>query len=452
MKKLAWLFLMCSLMPAALADNTSGDFAWGWKLLPTEEAAAYRIRLNHEVYQALHLPDGSDLTVTDAGGQAVPFTRLAREQLTEELAVERELAFETETFESAKPADTDPLELELRYGSDNGRQLSLRAPRAWDVKENDRLVYAALIAAEPVPQKLPRRELSLHFLSDHEVELDCRLAAAENPEPATQRLRLSLQPDSRPRRYEARHRVDQLPGAWHLACYGTGLPSAFELSEARLHARGDREHGRRLELRPDLTAQDGEPGVYRFTLGGPYAIRSIRVDAEQRNLLAELTLQSRAAEQQAWQLRAQTTLSTVATEKGGGAGFTLTEVQRDRHWRLRASPALPQPPDVRVKADAGEILFLAQGEPPWQLRAGGRQAPALSEPASLVRETVRRLGPVWTLPVIEPAERFEVAGAAALDPAPEPVPWQRYLLWLVLVVGAVVIGGFSVTLLRTPEG
>lgn len=42
-----------------------------------------------------------------------------------------------------------------------------------------------------------------------------------------------------------------------------------------------------------------------------------------------------------------------------------------------------------------------------------------------------------------------LAGEAALQPAAVPRDWKRWLLWALLVGGAVVVGGFAVSLLRS---
>ncbi|MBS0231086.1 MAG: DUF3999 family protein, partial [Proteobacteria bacterium] len=42
----------------------------------------------------------------------------------------------------------------------------------------------------------------------------------------------------------------------------------------------------------------------------------------------------------------------------------------------------------------------------------------------------------------------DLAGAAAYQPAPKPRDWKSLTLWAVLVVGALLVGGLSLSLLR----
>jgi len=45
-------------------------------------------------------------------------------------------------------------------------------------------------------------------------------------------------------------------------------------------------------------------------------------------------------------------------------------------------------------------------------------------------------------------ERSSLAGPDALRPLPPPVPWQRYLLWTLLVGGVLVLLAMAVRLYR----
>ena len=103
-----------------------------------------------------------------------------------------------------------------------------------------------------------------------------------------------------------------------------------------------------------------------------------------------------------------------------------------------------------LEARVEEWLFLAQGQPPWRLHAGSQQVPP-SNPDLLAESTLARLGPTWELPLAVPGERFEAGGAAALQAPPEPVPWTRWLLWLVLIGGSLAVSWLALRLLRNPR-
>ena len=47
--------------------------------------------------------------------------------------------------------------------------------------------------------------------------------------------------------------------------------------------------------------------------------------------------------------------------------------------------------------------------------------------------------------------RQALAGDAALQPLEPPTDWKRWLLWGLLVVGALLVAGFAFSLLRQPR-
>ncbi|MCW5581409.1 MAG: DUF3999 family protein, partial [Luteimonas sp.] len=44
-----------------------------------------------------------------------------------------------------------------------------------------------------------------------------------------------------------------------------------------------------------------------------------------------------------------------------------------------------------------------------------------------------------------------LAGESALQPAPQPRDWRSWLLWGLLVAGALLVAGFAFSLLRQPH-
>jgi hypothetical protein len=67
----------------------------------------------------------------------------------------------------------------------------------------------------------------------------------------------------------------------------------------------------------------------------------------------------------------------------------------------------------------------------------------------LLADLRARNGGRWAPAVATLGARTELAGPAALDDTP-PRDWGTWLLWGVLVLGVVLVGGFAVRLLRTP--
>jgi hypothetical protein len=350
--------------------------------------------------------------------------------------------------------DRTTIELELRHDGGTGTRLSLRGGA--DVRGADgHLLYEAVIASPAAIGEANDVQLSLALTFEAsaapDAPLDCRVRDADGTAPATDRLPLNPIADSRPRRFDARLTVDTLPRAWHLLCFGSALPADFALQNARLELRRQREHGQALALAPALTVDVSDPRVFAFSVDGPYLPKRLTARASTANLVATLLLESRASPLDAWMRHGRAVLASLQAAEPGPATFELGGAPRHRHWRLVTDPALAQPPDVTFEVHAEELLFLAQGEPPWQLHAGSYGARPASASQALITETVRRLGPAWSLPVVQPGERHSVAGDAALQPPAAVIPWQRYLLWALLAGGALVVLSMALRLLRSAE-
>jgi hypothetical protein len=63
-----------------------------------------------------------------------------------------------------------------------------------------------------------------------------------------------------------------------------------------------------------------------------------------------------------------------------------------------------------------------------------------------------RHGPQWQPAAATLGQGTERAGASAYQPPVPPRDWKSALLWVVLVVGALVVAGFALALLRGGRG
>jgi hypothetical protein len=94
-------------------------------------------------------------------------------------------------------------------------------------------------------------------------------------------------------------------------------------------------------------------------------------------------------------------------------------------------------------------VFLAEGAAPYTLAVGSARVQRAAYPVDVALASLRaQLGRNWQPPLATLGAERESAGAAAFQTPALPVPWRRWLLWVVLLLGAVVVGGFALSLLR----
>ncbi|MGO4779458.1 DUF3999 family protein, partial [Lysobacter sp. 2RAB21] len=96
------------------------------------------------------------------------------------------------------------------------------------------------------------------------------------------------------------------------------------------------------------------------------------------------------------------------------------------------------------------VVFLAQGEPPYALVAGSARAARGDSPLAHLIEALRTSrGRDWQPADATLGSAVALAGASALVPAEPERDWHSYMLWAVLVAGALIVAGFAFSLLKS---
>lgn len=203
--------------------------------------------------------------------------------------------------------------------------------------------------------------------------------------------------------------------------------------------------GRRVELKDGGIA-------FEYTLDGRFPIQQADV-ALPGNHALEWRLESRDNEEQGWYAQAGPWMAYQVAGKGEGdrsAARQLASTVRDRHWRLRANGAVPGEPVLRLGYRPEVVVFLAQGEPPYALVAGSARAARGNSPLAHLIEALRTSrGRDWQPADATLGSAVALAGASALVPAEPERDWYSYMLWAVLVGGALIVAGFAFSLLKS---
>ena len=198
---------------------------------------------------------------------------------------------------------------------------------------------------------------------------------------------------------------------------------------------------------------EGPDGVaFDFVLDGRFPVEAADV-VSAGNSTRGWTLESRDDDESHWLLAAPAWVA-YRIDSGGASSRSapqpLQQETRHRHWRLRPKAAFEgAPPVLRLGYRPEVVVFLAEGGPPFALLAGSARAWRQDTPLPQLVEALRaERGRDWQPATATLSTRQTLAGDAALQPLEAPVDWKRWLLWGLLVAGALLVAGFAFSLLR----
>lgn len=433
------------------------QFAWQWPVEADAAQGAVRFALTPEVYAQVTRADLRDLAAFNAAGESMP------------------LGPAHQAFDRlVPPPEPTPVDVPMfrlppgSTGGGGGDAVSLHLQRAAD-GTLVRLEADVTPGREPAPSR--------------DIVLDLSALDA-----AITRLQLEIEPDA----LGALHARVEIAGSRDLVQWSVLAPTAALVS---LDEGGRLLHRDQIDLAPTAlpylrlrrvdagsnlpldsvrawpvreragavvapalesrTLQgrpvDGEPGVFEYDSGGPFPIERIEVLLADRNSTAEVVLSSRAGANASWLTRTSQTAFRLAIDGDEiGSGALGITPQRDRHWRLVTQPAQARAPELVAWHRPDQFVLLTQGEAPYRLAAGSRDAARPDYPMrGVLAGLASRYGDVWLPPQATLGPGATLSGESALTAPPPPPPYKQWLLWGVLIAAALGVVVMVLKLMRT---
>jgi hypothetical protein len=217
------------------------------------------------------------------------------------------------------------------------------------------------------------------------------------------------------------------------------LPEGFRLQTLQLELPPSRGEPQRT-WRSTPLPEDGS--ALTIDLGAAVPIDRFDVVPSVERGLVHAELYSRTTPREGWRLMDRDVFFRL-DHTAGGLVSDPADVARTlaRYWKLELSGGAAFPGELRLGWQPAEVVFLAQGEPPFRLFAGSaRHAKALPE---LVRldDSLRGLWRDKHIEAAAPAtlgRRETVAGEDAYVIASRE-GWRVWLLWVLLVAGVALV-------------
>ena len=445
---IATLSLAVALPSLAAAADARQDYRQQWPLqLSQAQAGAYRVLLDEAVYRSAVSPHLADVQVFNAQGQVLPATLLAADQPLARQAQWQVLSWFPLPVLSGAAADDLQL-LTERNADGSVRRVEARLGRSGGERAQ---AGGWLVDASALHGGV--QALQLDWQTQGALQARVRVEASDDLR-QWQRIAddvplVDLQHDGR-RLQQRRIEIG------HQANYFRILPMGADALPALSSVQAERvPTARSIHWQwQSLAGSAGKPGEFEYQLDGRFPIAQADI-ATADNSVVQWTLLSRDDPDQPWQVRAG---PWVAYQVQGAAQRSRSQTQslpvpsRDRYWKLMAAQAQPSvAPTLKLGYQPEALVFLSQGDAPYSVAAGSVRAARSDAPVGTVIAQLRQQqGAQWqpALATLQgPAQ--VLGGEAAVTPQRD---WKRWLLWGLLVLGVLIVGGLALSVLRQKPG
>ena len=451
MKRFAWI----ALLPLVAFAGVRDDYAQQWPLtLSSPEVGAYRVVLDRTVYQSLQSASLKDLDVINADGAAVAASLFDAEQPLAKSTTRAEVpwfplppsnAAQARDIASISEIAADgSLRRVVMRGTDGAAPEQASDEILIDTSRLEQAVQALQVnwTAGQAPFDRPYRVTASDDLKQwRTVQDEGRLVELQNNGERIFKDRIELDPVKA--KYLRLVPLQQDPRTLQVASVRAELvpPTAAQTWQWEEIA------GKRV------VADDGSIS-FEYEIEGrfPFERADVVLPGNSSN---EWTLQSRDSTEAAWQSVAAPWMAfqlqgTAATDRS--APQPLQGVVRDRHWRLLPRSGVETAePTLKLGYRPEVVVFLAQGKPPYALVAGSARAQRADAPLPQLVDALRvQRGQDWQPATATLGTAAALAGDTALTPVPVQRDWKAWLLWALLIGGALIVAGFAFSLLKKP--
>jgi len=442
MKMLLWsgLWLLATSVYAENMPVQKNDFAYGLPIETTGEAAIYQLALPEIVYTHLTKADFRDLRVFNAAGELVPHS--LRRPDKPEVAVGDPLVVPFFPYEVVKPGEQGPARVQITI-NDQGTLISSDVGDNADGAERVSAYLIDVSALEGAPSKLVFNWESPqeNFVAPVRVEGSDDLSQWHTLVPQASLVRLFFAG------HELGRREIDLPGGAYkyLKLNWPTTTDGVSLTEVKAFFSQTSEPTEPVWVELTGAAVKDEQDTFEYRTIGRLPIEWAKVELPENNSLVDVKLYSRDGEVASWRMRHTGSFYRLQVD-----GESLMSVPAkfsrvsDLLWRLEAVSDLSglgaSVPVLKLGYTPHQLYFLARGEKPFILAFGSHEAPNEESQINVLLARIDDKKSDAFISEAHAGEMITLGGNEKLLAPSAPFPWQRVILWGVLVVGVVVLG------------
>lgn len=458
MKYILILFILIFASGQLLAEEiTSREFAAGYYLEVGKNGPVHSILLPEDVYQTVKSSDLRDVRVFNGAGEVVPHE--FRTVKTEPAPLSEKEAIPFFPLFQEVTATSNLSGISLQVSRDTaGALVNIQTEPAGD--STDKKITGYLLDLS----NLKKSVSELLFYWHKEIESSVFTISIEQSNdlerwtPLVHRATLA---DLQFSGQQVERRTVELPKQpmQYLKLTWQDSPWPLKLTEVAgfSQAVDDRTGYRWVSLyNGNVQEKDGQVMV-DFETDYRLPTSSVQVRFPEVNSIARLSVQSRPDADKQWRTRCEQVFHDL--------NFAGTAIQNrpcdfsssaDPLWRLivKEDGAGLRPGKgvltLQLGWQPGELVFIGRGAPPYLLAFGSSKiARQDKKPHSgMLLQTMQMESPTHVVGLAKIGTKIELGGELALLPPAEPIPWIKWLLWTVLVLGVALLAFMARSLIK----
>ncbi len=425
MRQAILLSVLLSINAHAAPDRMH-DYAYGVPITTDGEAPLYEIVVPTHVYQTAKRADLGDLRIFNAAGTVAPHA------LREAAPIIDTVTGQAPIFPLYTQTNTNGGDLHIRVdaggaivevSSDDGANPQQQVHAyILDTSRESRGIEHLQLQWEGAPASFVttvRVEASDDLDHWQTITRTATLARLQHGDYAIAEDRIEM--DGEPARYL---RINWPAGA-----------QGVTLTDVTVHYAA-RQRERELQwLTLNGARDEKEAGTFEFDAGGTIPTQHLSVALPQRNDIQHVRISSRLNPDENWRHRYSGVVYALEID-GVQIRNRPISVGRnnDRYWQVQLDSTSTAAPRLRLAWRAHKLAFLARGQAPFVLAYGQSNVEPASRSLDALLKDLAVQSDFITAAVTGAPQSLR--GTIALK---EPFPWERGVLWTVLLAGVTVL-------------
>ena len=436
------LFTFIYTITINAASLTPKDFAYGITVETKGKASLWQVSLPEDVYQKVTRSDLADIRVFDASGQTVPHMLQSPEATIKEPPKPMTLPF-FPLYKSDEKMDTGH---SLRIiTDDNGAVVNVIRESAPTGKK--KIILAYLLDASKIEHKPTKLILDWESKKETGFSVNVNIDISDDLSDWHRLIQNTTLADLQFGTDQLSYREINIPVRTYKYLRISWPETLHDVKLKRVTAEFPS-----TELPPQrhwlkvVGIQNSElPTSYDFDTKGNWPVDQARFIFPPQNMLINVELASRSDEKYNWIRRYVGPFYKMLKDDGTilnspPANFRITT---DRYWHIAevggGNVLERYTPVLELGWIPHVLTFMAQGKPPYVIAFGSGTVEPLQRSVDLMRVADNDPEKKVLIKTVTTSQSYMLGGVEKLEQPSPPLPWKTWLLWTVLVLGAMML-------------